>query len=186
MKSAPIAAALGLLILSAPIAQAQTSGPLAINVMSTAAFVDNATWNDMFAIQSSRLALEKSEDPKIREFAQATIRDHSRDSARLAAAASTDVATLSPPTVLDRQDGLLLDKLLLASSGAAFDQLYINMMIDHYGQAQQLHRAYSLTGENTALKQLAAATVARERQRLDRVSQLTPAAATDRLASGIK
>lgn len=116
MKTAFITAALGLLVLSGT-ASAQTSGPLAINVMSTAAFVDNATWNDMFAIQASRLALEKSEDPKIRDFAQTMIREHSRETARLASTVSMESAAVPPPTLLNREDGLLLDKLLLAPLG---------------------------------------------------------------------
>jgi putative membrane protein len=184
MKSAFFAAALGLLALSASAASAQTSGPLAINVMSTAAFVDNATWNDMFAIQASRLALEKSEDPQIRDFAQTMIREHSRETARLASTVSAESEGVLPPTLLDREDGLLLDKLLLAPPGAEFDRLYTNLQIDRYERAIQLHRAYSVTGDNAALRQLAASRATRARERLNRVTQLSPAAPSDRLASG--
>jgi putative membrane protein len=183
VKTAFFAAAVTFLALSPVALQAQTSGPLAINVMSTAAFVDNATWNHMFAIQASRLALEKSEDPKIREFAQMMIRDHSREYKVLATTASSDPVALSPPTKLDRDNGLLLDKLILAS-GPEFDKLYTTLLVDRQERAVQLHRTYSMTGEDPALRQLAASTATRARERLARAAQLEPATNNERLASG--
>jgi len=186
MKMIFAAAACGLLMFSPVMASAQTSGPLAINVMSTAAFIDNATWGGMFAVQSSRLALEKSGDPKIREFAQAMIRDHSRENKLLETTLSSDPVAVSPPTLLDRESGVLLDKLLLASPGVEFDRLYIAMLIDRYERVLQLHRAYSVTGENTLLKQLAASMANRTRERLNRAGQLSPTTASERMASGEK
>jgi putative membrane protein len=185
MRTAFVAAAVGLLALSPGAPWAQTSGPLAINVMSAAAFVDSATWNGMFEIQSSRLALEKSQDSKIREFAQMMIRDHSRASAKLASTVSTDNVGSAPPTLLDREHGLLLDKLIAASE-ADFDRLYTNMQIDRHERALQIHHAYSVTGDNVALKQLAAAMADRTREHLNRASQLSPAAPSERMASGAR
>src|ERR1041385_442201 len=199
MKIAVAAVTFGLLALTPDTAGTQTSGPeissleitrppvsspLAINVMSAAAFIDRVTWNDMFAIVSGRLALEKSEDPKIRAFAQVMIRDHARGSARLATAIASENLAASPPAALDHEDNVLLQKLLLVSPGADFDRLYVDMQIEHHERALQLLRTYATSGESATLKQLAAATVNRTRDQLTRVSQLAPAPSTNRLASG--
>jgi putative membrane protein len=194
MKIAVAAVTFGLLALAPDTGWAQTpdlqtaspqiSSPMAINIMSTAAFVDNATWNDMFVILSSRLALEKSEDPKIRTFAQTMIRDHARERARIATAIASENLAASPPKALDHEDNLLLEKLLLVTPGADFDRLYIDMQIDRHERTLQFLRTYSATGESPALKQLAAATVNRTRDQLSRASQLAPISTTDRLASG--
>ena len=117
-------------LIAAP-ATAQTPTPLpasptpaapAMRNVSKADFVNQAAMSGMFEVQSSELALNKSQDVRIRDFAQHMVQDHTQASEKLKAAAQGT----SVPTNLDQEHAAMLQQLQQAS-GNDFTRNYTQM-----------------------------------------------------------
>jgi hypothetical protein len=85
-------------------------------------FVREAAISDMFEIESSKLALLRS-DSATKDFATQMIGDHSKTTAELKSAART--ANIPLPTVLDGSLRVKLDKLR-GLDGTAFTRQYLD------------------------------------------------------------
>jgi putative membrane protein len=81
---------------------------------------------NMTEIQSSQLALSKSQSPAVKDFAQKMIDDHTIASNELMQLAADKQVTL--PTQLDSTHQAMLDDLK-GRSGADFDKVYIDDQI---------------------------------------------------------
>ncbi len=149
--SALAAFAVAILLAIAPNARAATSAE---------AFVKNATIGNLFEIQTSQLALDKSQNADVKQFAQRMIDDHGKARNTLKATVSTQdsVDPLATAEVLDSKHQKALDKLK-AASAKNFDKEYISAQKDAHDEAVSLFRKYAKTGGNTALKQFAANTL---------------------------
>lgn len=86
-------------------------------------FLENAIQGSYAEIEGSRLALEKTEDPKVREFAQMMIDDHQKmvDEAS-ALARKKGVTPPDGPSVMQTTEVTALKAL----TGGAFDAMYVN------------------------------------------------------------
>jgi putative membrane protein len=135
----------------------QTSPGAATNMIPARTYVENASLSDTFEVQSSQLALEKSQNPRIRQFAQMMIDDHSTSSARLNNLVSTGNITAPPAITLDREHAAQIEQLR-AASGNEFDRAYITMQVDGHNKALELHRTYASQGDHPSLKEFAATT----------------------------
>jgi predicted outer membrane protein len=116
-------------------------------------FVREAAVSDMFAIQSSQLADEKSEDQHIKQFAQRMIQDHTKASDELKSAAQ-DAKNLQVPNALDQEHKEKLQELQEVN-GRQFDQLYAQMQLQGHQKAVGLFQNYVKNGDNPQLKQYA-------------------------------
>jgi len=85
-------------------------------------YVQNAAASDMFEIQTSQQALEKSTLPSIKTYAQMMIDEHGKSTAELKTAAQAAGITV-PATLPAEQQAKL--QALTAKSGTAFDQQYL-------------------------------------------------------------
>lgn len=107
---------------------------------------------DIYEIEASRLAIQRSRDRQIRFFAQAMINHHTRsmnELARLARSATrTSAADLSEPK------SQMLDTLR-SSSAAEFDANYVQGQIAAHEEALALYRAYLATGSDSRLRAFA-------------------------------
>jgi putative membrane protein len=117
-------------------------------------FVTRAALSDLYEIQSSRLALERSQTPAIRAYAQRMIDEHTRMSNEMGAAIAQAGLNASPPTVLDTGRTELLRELREASP-ADFDDRYIDQQTEAHENTLNLFRDFSGNGDNDLLKQLA-------------------------------
>lgn len=92
-------------------------------------FLKDAATGDMFEIQSSQLALQKSSSADVKQFAQMMIDDHTKlDNEMKPIAAEAEV---TPPTSLTGKPQKEYQKLQ-GLSGDAFDKEYISdMVMDH-------------------------------------------------------
>lgn len=142
-------------------AQAQVS-------QTTQNFIRNAAVGGLFEIQSSQLALDKSQNPQIRQFAQRMIDDHTRIDDQLKAVAPANADT---PTTLDEEHQKLMDQLQNAT-GADFDSLYAKIQQKAHMQTINLFRRYASSGDNTALKDLADKTLSVLQEHLQMAKQL--------------
>ena len=124
-------------------------------------FVKNARIGGNFEIQSSQLALQKSQDADIRAFAERMVSDHTKAGDQLEQVVSAQNIAVEQPggaEKLDKKHQALLDKLTNASS-ANFDRMYIKMQQDAHNDAVTLFTRYSKNGENAQLKSFAQETL---------------------------
>ncbi|PWW45551.1 putative outer membrane protein [Melaminivora alkalimesophila] len=103
----------------APAAPAQADGKPA---HADAAFMNQAAQNGHLEVEAARLALQKSQNPEVREFAQRMIDDHTKAAQELGALATAKNHSLPDgPSLL--QKGKL--KLLGTHGDEKFDRSYI-------------------------------------------------------------
>jgi putative membrane protein len=115
---------------------------------TTADFVKEAAVGDIFEIQSSQLAAERTDGPT-KAFASQMITDHQKTSNELKAMVQ-DI-----PTALDSSHQKMLDKLVGLNS-ADFTKQYQSDQVNAHKNAVSLFQRYAKGGDNAALKDWAA------------------------------
>ena len=113
---------------------------------------------NMFEIESSRLAQQRSQNPMVRQFADMMIRDHTQLMNQMRPVAARlglnpDAMAMAP----HHRD--MLERLSNAGSGAAFDAAYHQAQLAAHQEALSLHRNYAANGDNPDLRTLAGAAV---------------------------
>jgi putative membrane protein len=127
------------------------------NPLFAPGYMATAASSDMFEIQSSQLALQMSQNPAIRSFAQMLIGDHTRMTQQMVATAQS--AGLTPPQpMLMPMHQQMLDQLRAAGPGM-FDMAFRDAQVNAHQQALALHQNYSASGDVPALRTLAAGAV---------------------------
>jgi putative membrane protein len=126
----------------------------AVPALGAKDYVTKAAIGDLFEIESSNLALNKSKDKAVQDFAQMMVRDHTDSSNKIKAAVAGN-ADLAPPSKLDPQHETML-KQLKDADAQAFDNLYVQMQTAGHSDALTLHQTYAASGDNQALRKVAA------------------------------
>lgn len=121
-------------------------------------FVTRAALGDMFEVQSSRLALERSRSPEVRAFAQRMIDEHTRMSNEVMAAVAQAGLNAAPPTVLDAERTELV-RALREAGPADFDGRYLDQQVEAHETTLNLFRDFSGNGDNPGLQAVAARAV---------------------------
>jgi putative membrane protein len=116
-------------------------------------YVEKAALGDMFEVEASKLALERSKVEPVREFAKMMVDGHTGTSAELMPLA--EAARVMPPTALDKDH---LDKLeaLRTAKDQDFDDIYIDQLTAAHSAALDLHKDYANNGKDTGLQAFAA------------------------------
>jgi len=120
-------------------------------------YVAAAGASDQYEIQSSQLAMERTRDAGVREFAESMITDHTRSTQDVTEAARRDGLRPAPPMLMPAQRNML--RQLRMARGRQFDMLYISQQRTAHSQALTLHRNRSHMRPNSALSQAAATIV---------------------------
>lgn len=164
-RNAPLAliAALGGLSLSA----CATAPGMSMSPTAAPAFVAMAASSDLYEIQSSRLALQRTQVPMLRMHAEMMIRDHTNTTAQLKAAAAS--AGLGVPVQMVPMHAQMLNEL---SRSANFDATYRAQQISSHRQALALHENYARRGDVPQLRGVAAAAVPVVRGHLDHITRM--------------
>src|SRR4051794_18333698 len=148
-----------------------TNPPAAATMKSSnvtaAEFVTQAANSDMFEIQSSQLALTKTQDEPIRSFAQHMVQDHTAARDKLKDAAQGQTV----PSALDQEHTQMLRQLQQAA-GNEFNRFYVQMQSDGHQKAVTLFESYAQNGDNDQLKQFAQQTVPTLREHLQQITQI--------------
>jgi putative membrane protein len=124
---------------------------------SAPGYMEMAASSDMFEIESSRLALQRSRHPAVRSFAQMMIADHSRTSSEMMAAARQIGLAPPPPRMLPHHMDML-ERLRVAPHGD-FDRMYKHEQIMAHEEALGLHRNFADRGDAPPFRALAARAV---------------------------
>ena len=163
------------LVTAPALAQTTTTAPasnppaptMATTNVNATEFVNKAANSDMFEVQSSQLALNKTQDNRVREFAQHMIQDHTQASEKLKAAAQG----MTVPTSLDQEHAQMLQQLQQAS-GNDFTRSYVQMQFMGHQRAVALFDSYAQDGDNAQLKQFAQQTAPTLRTHLQQITQI--------------
>lgn len=129
---------------------------LAVALPATAAdkpdaFVAAAAMTDMSEIALSKLALQKAHDPRVRDFAQHMIDDHTKSINMLAVIAKQEHVPL--PDALDAGHAAKITDLTSMTTG--FDRAYVDTMAADHAAAVTVFGDYANTGEDPYLKTFA-------------------------------
>ncbi|MDP8917152.1 MAG: DUF4142 domain-containing protein [Pseudomonadota bacterium] len=132
-------------------------GPLSAPSPATDAYLRAAGESDLYEITSSQLALQRTQDPRIRRFATRVIAHHtSTTNALLKAAAAAGAAP--PPVVLGPAKRAMIDELN-GQAGWGFDRLYLQQQATAHEEALAVHAGYAASGDTPPVRAAAAAAV---------------------------
>lgn len=91
-------------------------------------FADTASASDMFEIETSKLAVSKSQSAKVKRFAEQMIKAHSQSTAKLKTAAGAASPSITPAGQMSAmQQQALTD--LSGKTGADFDTAYAKALL---------------------------------------------------------
>lgn len=137
-------------------AATMTLGTLA-HAAPAATFVAKAGASDMYEMRSSKLMLGSTKNAGIKSYANDMIRDHTKSTQQVKAAAMKSGMHPKPP-VLDAQQTSDI-AALTAAKGTARDTLYVQQQKASHQAALALMQDEASTGDKPALKDAAAGIV---------------------------
>jgi len=129
----------------------------------TTEFVTEAAASDVFEIESSKLAVTKTQGD-VRTFANQMVTDHTRTTSELKPLAQQ--AHVTPPTQMSSAQERKLDKLR-ALNGKDFANLYIDEQVAAHKDAVSLFQRYGNGGDDAQLKGWASKTLPALQHHLD-------------------
>ncbi len=164
----PLALAAGPAFAADPPAK-QAAAP-AMATPSTPTFLANTAAANLFEIESSKMALSKTKNDKVKSFANEMVTEHTAAGTKFKQAVAD--AKLTPPAEkLDAKHQALLDDLK-KQDGAAFDTAYVKAQHDGHAETVAMFDAYAKGGDNARMKQFATDMLPTLKKHLDEVSKL--------------
>jgi len=168
MRSTPIIAAISMgLALAACSKKSETTTETTVNsdmsatnatapmaAMPAQQFSDTVAASDMFEIQSGKLAETMGSTAAVKAFGKQLVADHTKSAAMFKSAAGKTSPTVALPMLLPAD---LKGKIaaLKATSGAAFDKLFVDQQIAGHQAAVDALTAYAAGGDQASLKEFA-------------------------------
>jgi putative membrane protein len=117
-------------------------------------FVTEAAQSDMLEIDSSKLAMTKTDSAKTKAFAERMVKDHTETSTELKGLVTGGKVQANLPSALDKAHKDKLDKLTKLS-GKDFTKEYNGLQLAAHKDAVSLFERYGKSGENADLKAFA-------------------------------
>lgn len=137
---------------------AQTPPPRPVdlnNPLLAPGFLAQAGSANELEIESSRLALQESQNAAVRNFASVLIADHTQLGQQVGAAAVSQHLQPPAPVLLPAQQATL-DQLRAAGMGASFDMAFQQAQIQGHQEAIALMQNYAASGDVPVLRTTAA------------------------------
>ncbi len=119
-------------------------------------YVRLAADSDLYEMTSSKLALARSKDPAVRQYAQEMIRDHMTTTNALKAGVKRSKAR-QPATRLSSEKQAMIAQL--RSAGTDFDRVYARQQAQSHAQAWALHKGFATDGADAPLREVAQSAV---------------------------
>jgi putative membrane protein len=123
------------------------------SAVDTQTYLNQAAAADMFEIESSQLALQKSSNPAVQALARQMVEDHTRSAAKMQSVGSA--AGLK--SQVNAVGGVAAQNLMQLRnlSGPEFDRMYLAKQAEAHEQAYNIHSGYAAHGETPQLRTLA-------------------------------
>lgn len=128
--------------------------PALANVTSAEDFVKKAASANQFEIESSEIALEKSQNEEVKNFAQSVLEDHKNAGDQLESAVEASDVDAEVSEELDSKHKKMIDELQ-AASGSQFDSKYVSMQKSAHKEAVNLFDSYAKQGKDKELQDYA-------------------------------
>jgi putative membrane protein len=138
---------------------------------TTKRYAEGAAMGDMFEIESSRVALDRSKSNDVKQFAQEMIDAHTKTSDELRSTLVRIGLIIELPSMLDTLHQGLLDELKGANA-QDFDTRYIAQQKNAHNEALMLHKSYASNGDMVDLKALVSATVPKIEKHIEMITDI--------------
>ena len=135
---------------AAATAQTPPPPPPAEAKTQAAAYVMAAGASDLFEINSSQVALEKTQNPAVRRYADMLIKHHLKTTAATMAAAKKAGMNPPPPALAPGAEASIAE--LQSASAGDFDRVYLAQQVPAHQAALDLHQSYGRDGDQAALR----------------------------------
>lgn len=145
-----------------PLSSARAAGTADIGVSE---YVQRAAQADQFEIRSSQLALTRTRNANVKEFASHMVADHTKSSSRLRQIIGSSGVALTDEKLDGPKTDLL--KKLQDTPDTQFDEVYMDMQLEAHQEALALHED-NTDNPNAALAAFAKETARVVRGHLDR------------------
>ncbi|MDN3588511.1 DUF4142 domain-containing protein [Pedobacter aquatilis] len=132
-------------------------------------FATTAAVGGMAEVEMGKLALEKSTNASVKEFATMMVSDHGKANTELMSIAAMKNITL--PTTVDAEHQKKMDDLS-KKSGSDFDKAYVDAMVDGHKSTYDLMEKEAKDGEDADLKAFASKTAPVVKAHLDKIEQI--------------
>ena len=136
----------------------------------SAAALRTVASSNLFEIESSRLALARSQSTAIKEFADRMVGDHTRAANRARQVLGEMGASL-PPLMLEASHQQKLDALK-AVDNPQFDKAYVEAQYKAHVETVEMFKGYAQAGEDTRMRAFAAELLPALQAHLDHVAKL--------------
>ena len=146
-----------------------SKGPANSNNDVDAVFAEEAVTGGMAELALAKLALSKTGDTKIKDFADMMAVDHTRANGELTNLVKTKSMPL--PGALDAQHRHTVDSLAKLS-GADFDKAYVSVMMNEHKKALSLMQHEAQNGKDAGLKAFAGKTAPMVQMHLDSITKI--------------
>ncbi|KQM20644.1 DUF4142 domain-containing protein [Novosphingobium sp. Leaf2] len=131
------------------------SSPAYAEPMTAQQYVAAAGAGDLYERESSKIVMGSTEDPRIRDFAQMMISNHTKSTAEVKAATAAARVKVAPARLKPEQAKMIAQ--LKAQQGKARDMTYLTQQKMAHQQALALHQDYARNGTARPLRDAAAA-----------------------------
>ena len=149
-------------------ANAGTTGGIAVEE-SDAKFATEAAVGGMAEVSLGKLALEKSTNASVKEFATMMVNDHGKANEELMSIAAAKNITL--PADVDEEHKKKADDLS-KKTGKDFDKDYVDAMVDGHKKTLKLMQDEAKDGKDAELKAFAAKTAPIVQAHLDMINKI--------------
>ncbi|KEQ28128.1 DUF4142 domain-containing protein [Pedobacter antarcticus] len=144
------------------------TGGIAVD-QSDAEFATKAAVGGMAEVELGKLALTKTSNAQLKEFANMMVNDHGKANAELMAVAKMKNITL--PGMVDEEHQKKMNDLQ-QKSGADFDKAYTDAMVDGHKSTLDLMNKEAKDGKDADLKSFAAKTAPVVQTHLDMITKI--------------
>jgi putative membrane protein len=119
-------------------------------------FLENTAQHGMAEVELGKLAQDKAQDPKVKEFAKKMVDEHGKANDEVKRIAAAKNVTL--PTEMAREHKRAMDKLS-KKSGADFDRAYMDDMVDDHEKDVKEFRSMAKNAKDSDVKSFASSTL---------------------------
>jgi putative membrane protein len=136
-----------------------SSGRMVATPLSTQVFVSRVEDSAAFEVQAARLAVEKTQNPALKQLADRIIRDHTTADDELRKTIDGDFSAEFPNGAPMPKETALKLKQLQDAWGRDFEAKFVEIMTDGHKKDADLFRYYDANGSDPAIKVFARRTL---------------------------